>query len=212
MAYFETIVNKTLNFEGGYQAYPNDNANYTSTGALVGTNKGISAQAYEWYLGYPPTVAQMQAITVPIAKAVYKKLFWDKMQGDVLANDSVAHIIFDSYIATGNLILARKGINDAGGGVVETNTPFNNYTATTINNLNQQAVFDAVKQRNIDQRIYLAETYPDKYGMFLQGWLNRLCDITFSDIVAAAKDNAGKIITAVTILVGAFFLYKKLKK
>lgn len=189
MANFIDIVDKTLNFEGGYQAFPNDSANYTSTGSLVGTNRGISAIAYETYLGFPPTVSQMKAITPQIARAVYKKLFWDKMRGDELLSDSVAHIIFDSYIATGSLKLSRQGINDAGGNVDVGNIPFNNYTLGQIHAQPAQLVFEKVKQRNIDQRMYLASTDPDKYGMFLTGWLNRLNAITFEDL-----KNSGPII------------------
>lgn len=197
MANFSTIVNKTLNFEGGYQAYPNDSANYTSTGQLVGTNRGISAIAYESYLGFPPTASQMQAITPGIAKAVYKKLFWDKMQGDKLKSDSVAWIIFDSYIATGSLKLSRQGINDAGGEVDTGNVPFNNYTLSQIHKLPAQVVFDAIKKRNIEQRTWLAESNPDKYGMFLDGWLNRLNNITFTDIATG-----GSIIVVIVFVVG----------
>lgn len=194
MANFATIVDKTLNFEGGYQAFPNDSANYNSLGQLVGTNRGISAIAYETYLGFPPTATQIHAITPAIAKAVYKKLFWDKMKGDEILNDSVAHIMFDSYIATGNLRLNRQGIADAGGNVDQGNVPYNNYTVGVINTLNPQALFNAVKQRNIDQRIHLAETQPSKYGMFLQGWLNRLNAITFSDVVTQVKKSGPVII------------------
>jgi len=194
VANFTTIVDKTLNFEGGYQAFPNDSANYNSLGQLVGTNRGISAIAYETYLGFPPTVSQIRAITPAIAKAVYKKLFWDKMAGDALLNDSVAHIMFDSYIATGSLKLSRQGIADAGGSVDQGNVPFNNYTVGVVNALNPQAVFNAVKQRNIDQRMWLAENNPSKYGMFLQGWLNRLNAITFSDVVTEVKKKGPVII------------------
>ena len=194
MANFNTIAAATFNFEGGYQAYPNDSANYNSLGQLVGTNHGISAIAYETYLGFPPTASQMHAITTEIAKAVYKKMFWDKMAGDALLNDSVAHIIFDSYIATGSLKLSRQGIADAGGNVDQGNVPFNNYTVGVVNALNPQQVFDAVKQRNIDQRTALAESNPDKYGMFLQGWLNRLNAITFTDAVTEVKKNGPVII------------------
>lgn len=196
MANFATIVNKTLTFEGGYQAFPNDSANYTTKGDLVGTNRGISAIAYEQYLGFPPTVTQMKAITPEIAKAVYKKLFWDKMQGDRINSDSVAHIMFDSYIATGSLKLSRQGINDAGGSVDVGNIPFNNYTLSQVNSLPAQPLFEAVKQRNIDDRKLLAQINPAKYGMFLQGWLNRLNAITFNDVIDAAKKNGPTIIAA----------------
>lgn len=201
MANYLSIVDKTLKFEGGYQAYPNDSANYTSAGTLVGTNRGISAIAYEQYLGRKPTVADMKAITPEIAKAVYKKLFWDRMAGDQIKNDSVAHIIFDSMIATGNLKLARQGINQVKPGSVEQGTSaFNAKTVGVVNSVDQKALFEAIKALNIAQRKRLAEQNPKKYGMFLQGWLNRLNDINFS--------GAAISISAIAIIAAIYFIAK----
>ncbi len=187
MANYENIVGKTLTFEGGYQAFSNDSANYTSDKKLVGTNRGISAIAYEQYLGRKPTVADMKAITPAIAKAVYKKLFWDKILGDQIKNESVAHIIFDSLIATGNLKLVRQGINQVKpGSVDEGSAAFTAKTLGVVNTVDQGKLFEAIKALNVAQRKRLAEQNPDKYGMFLKGWLNRLNAINFSGAAAVS--------------------------
>jgi lysozyme family protein len=201
MANYADIVGKTLVFEGGYQNYANDSANYTKDKTLVGTNRGISAIAYEQYLGRKPTVADMKAITPEIAKQVYKKLFWDKMLGDQIQNNSVAWIMFDSLIATGNLKLVRSGINQVRPGSVDEGTaPFNAKTIQVVNSSDQKKLFEAVKNLNIAQRKRLAEQNPSKYGMFLKGWLNRLDDITFS--------GAALSVGLVAIIAGIYFLVK----
>ncbi|TNE80837.1 MAG: hypothetical protein EP332_06355 [Bacteroidetes bacterium] len=178
---YDSIVNKTFTFEGGYQNYSNDSANYNSRGELVGTNRGISAIAYETYLNRPPSVADMKAITATTAKKVYKKLFWDFMRGDQIKNDSVAHIMFDSFIATGNLKLVRQGINKVSSTkVTEKHVAFNDFTVRVVNGADQKALFNSIKDLNIQQRKALAEANPSKYAMFLKGWLARLDKITFT--------------------------------
>lgn len=201
MANYLDIVDKTLEFEGGYQNFPNDSANYTRDKTLVGTNRGISAIAYEQYLGRKPTIADMKAITPQIARAVYKKLFWDRMRGDEIRNNSVAWIMFDSFIATGNLKLVREAINKIRPGSVDQGTAdFNQKTLSVVNGMDQKALFEAVKSANVAHRKRLAEQNPTKYGMFLKGWLNRLDDITFS--------GAALSIGLIAVIAGIYFLVK----
>lgn len=175
MAYskrFEFIVSKTLNFEQGFQNYANDRANYTKSGKLLGTNRGISAIAYQAYLGKEPTLAQIKAITPEIAKAVYYKLFWLPINGDRLKSDGVAWVIFDSYIATGNTGTAIKGINTAIGSNKIPYKPYaiNNYNA--INNADSTGVINRVIEANIIQR--KTETSQSQQNDYLKGWTNRL--------------------------------------
>lgn len=187
MADFNSIASKTLVFEGGYQKFPNDSGNYTSTGKLVGTNRGISALAYEEYLGKEPTEADMRALTPEIAKAVYRKLFWDKrLNGDKITNQSVAWIFFDSLIQTGNNKLNRQAMNQVMPGVVQSGSAnFNDYTVSQLNKLNQQKVFEAAKQINIDHRKMLAEQNPSKYAMFVKGWVDRINKINYTEVILA---------------------------
>lgn len=183
MADFNSIVKKTFKFEGGYQAFPNDSANYNSKGQLVGTNHGISAVAYEQYLKRPPSVADIKAITEETARKVYKKLFWDKVQGDLLKNNSVAHLVFDSFIGSGytGLKQVRKAVNDtAGATVVEFgNKPLTVADAEAINRLPQKDYFETLHDVRGDFFKQLVVLNPVKYGMFLNGWMNRINQINF---------------------------------
>lgn len=197
---FDYIVAKTLNFEGGFQNFANDSANYTRSGKLVGTNRGISAIAYEQYLGKEPTVADIKAITPEIAKAVYYKLFWLPMQGDQLKNDGVAWVIFDSYIATGNLKTARKGINLGLGKKViqETAVPFNTFTVNAVNKGDSATLIKSVVKANVEQRKAIGNED------FIDGWINRLTKL---------QDNALQLVknpitVIISTLVGLFFLVK----
>ena len=121
MANFQPIYENTLKKEGGFQNSPNDSANYCysfvngkrTRGALIGTNRGISATALQVYLGRCPSVAEMKAVTPELAYKIYKKNFWDKINGDIIKSQSVASMIFQMRIGSGNLIHARQAINNA---------------------------------------------------------------------------------------------------
>ena len=188
MADFKKIFAQTLNFEGGYQNYANDSANYNSKKELVGTNHGISAIALEEYwrqtgVNKIPTVADMKAVTKDLSEKVYKKLFWDKIKGDLIKSYSVAWIIFDSYIASGNLKRVKRGINKYYG---FEKFPVNAKSLTTeqielINNANAKLLFNAIKANEIQARKDIVKNNPSQ-EKFLKGWLARLDKITFTDV------------------------------
>jgi len=182
MADFNKIAEKTFKFEGGYQAFPNDTANYCN-GNLIGTNRGISAIAYKGFYGICPTVAQMKALTKDQALLIYKRNFWDVIQGDTINNSSVAHIFFDAHIASGGYGLKRVKtyINKYYGAnkVPVTTNPLTSDHVKLVNAADSSKLFDIAKQGEIDNRNSLATTNPAKYGMFLKGWLSRLNQIKY---------------------------------
>lgn len=169
---FEYIASRTLNFEQGYQNYANDKANYTKSGKLLGTNRGISAIAYQQYLGKEPTLAQIKAITPAIAKAVYYKLFWLPINGDRLKSDGVAWVIFDSFIATGNTATAIKGINKAIGSDKIPYKPYSISSYTTVNQADSVEAINRVIEANIIQR--KTGTSQSQQNDYLAGWVDRL--------------------------------------
>lgn len=213
MADFNSIAKKTFKFEGGFQAYSNDTANYCD-GKLVGTNHGISAVAYKGFYGKCPTVDQMKALTIDQAKAIYKKNYWDIIQGDLIANQSVAHIFFDAHIASGGYGLKRikQYINKYyGANKVSVDTKaLKASDAVLINAADAQKLFEIAKQGEIDNRNSLANQNPAKYGMFLKGWLNRLNQITF-DGATFIKNNPAIILLFALIAMAITYSIVKVK-
>ncbi len=187
MANYKPILSATFKFEGGYQNSPNDSANYTSKKILVGTNRGISAIALEEYWrvtgkGGQPTVADIKALTSNDAEKIYKKLFWDKIKGNDIKNQSVAWIIFDSFIASGSYGIKRTktAINKYYNSEVVTvnSNPLNDAEVKLINDAQPQELFKILKDGEIQNRKNLAASDPTK-AQFLKGWLNRLDAIEF---------------------------------
>lgn len=218
MADFKPIVEKTFKFEGGFQNSASDSANYCK-GTLIGTNRGISAIGYAGYLGRCPTVAEIKAITPEIAENVYKKNYWNPVQGDTIKSQSVAHIMFDSHIASGGEGIKRikNAINAVAKKIVFSNINSSAITAeqaNEINALNPKDVFDKIHAGEVANRKRLAEINPDKYEKFLKGWLSRLNQITYSS-VDVLKKNKGKILIfflAAGIIGGSLIYFNQGKK
>lgn len=200
MADFEPILKHTFKWEGGYQNYANDTANYNSLGQLVGTNRGISAKAWESYFKKPPRIEDIKAITPELAKKIYKKNYWEPIKGDLIKNQDVAALMFQAFIGSGYVGLKhiKEAINDTAGKQL---VPINNAAITRkeaeiINKLPQKNFFNTLKEKRRAFFYYLEKSNPDKYSKFIKGWINRLNSFTFSE-----KKNIKYIIPAIVLLI-----------
>lgn len=215
MADFNSIAKKTFKFEGGFQQFANDSANICN-GKLIGTNRGISAVAYKAYYGVCPTVEQMKALTDAQALAIYKNKFWDVIQGDAIQNQSVAHIFFDAHIASGGYGLKRikQYVNKYYGStkIKEDFTALKKSDADLINAADAKTLFDIAKAGEIANRNSLATSNPAKYGMFLNGWLNRLNQITFDGINFIKNNTAIILVFAAIASLVAYFIIDTINK
>lgn len=61
-----------------YQNVAADSGNYNSRGERVGTNYGVSAPAYEEWIGRPPTVDDMKGITLELAGQIGKRNYYER--------------------------------------------------------------------------------------------------------------------------------------
>jgi len=79
-----SILPSVFEKEGGYTNNPKDKGNYTKSGKLVGTNKGISAKTYEAVFGKEPTVEDMKNITQEQAAKIYRDEYYKRYKIDEL--------------------------------------------------------------------------------------------------------------------------------
>lgn len=176
MASFEAEYLKTKPREGGFQNHEDDKANYVN-GVLIGTNLGISAQAYYGYYKKIPTVEQMKALTVEQAMKIYKSNYWDKIAGDYIINQSVAALMFQFIIGSwvSQLSDIKDIANDTFGRdvLVSNDLPITKSDAIFINSINQEKFHANLKQWrfNYYDRICLANP---KLNKFKSGWQKRL--------------------------------------
>lgn len=93
---FDTAFERLIGNEGGFKRQAHDRMDWTcgqvGVGRLVGTKYGISAGSY-------PEL-DIPNLTLEQAKAIYKRDFWDKFNGDSL-DYQVAFQIFDADVNHG---------------------------------------------------------------------------------------------------------------
>jgi lysozyme family protein len=204
MADFTPIYKSTLKWEGGYQNYASDKANYTRSGRLVGTNRGISAIAYEQYLGHEPSIEEIKAITPQIAEKVYRKLFWNKIKGDEIKDQDVASIIFAALI--GNPLQSNKIVQAALaklGKNISIKQPYTSEMVKAINRTNSKKLFYAIKE---EKRKFLESLRTSK-PEFIKGWMRKLESFTYT----GKRKYITIAIASIIVAVGGLYAYKKMK-
>ncbi|MBB4126397.1 type VI secretion system secreted protein VgrG [Xanthomonas translucens] len=170
MASFDLYLPQLLKFEGGYVDDPADPG-----GA---TNLGITLGAFQRYaqslLGEAPTLDALRALTPEQAAAIYKLEYWDKLDGDQIASQPLAEILFDFYVNAGTeaVLLLQRILLQLGATGLATDGEMGPVTLAALQAADQAQVYALYRQGRIDYYERLAQERPadDK---FLQGWLAR---------------------------------------
>jgi len=211
MADFKPIYDTTLVHEGGFQKFPNDSANWvtdpnTKQIKLIGTNHGISAVAYQNHYKRIPTEADMKALTKAQAYEIFKKNYWNKINGDKIKNQSVAQMMFQFIIGSGASQLSDlkdiAGITARNKNLLKSNDlPITDKEAEVINSLNQEAYWKNLKSWRHAFFIKLTTKKP-KLKQFLKGWQKRLNSYVFKDDGGGSSSGSGG---GVGVVVAFFF-------
>ena len=209
MARFRPIFDTTLAVEGGFQQQSADKGNYCG-GNLIGTKYGIAAGgAYQDVLGRCPTTNEIKNLTKDEAYKIAKKYYWDKVKGDDIENQALAHIIFDSlYGSCYGLRDVRRAVNEvAKKQVVNGDSAYCSLSSkevSEINKLNPKKLIDSIKQYRFSRLSSLSN-----WGTYGAGWTNRWNEImgqySVSDLAKSAKTYAKKNVL-LTILIGVLLV------
>jgi hypothetical protein len=178
MASFDVAYNIVARHEGGYQKIATDPGNYNSRRELVGTNWGISAPVYESWIGRPPTETDMRQMPKSVARQIFKKNFWDPIQGDFIHSQQLANFLFDGHVnhgRTGIRIMQRVL------GVIVDGV-FGPVSLMALNGADPKAVFDAYKAARIQFYHELSIRRPEMRNVWLPVWLRRMASFTFTPI------------------------------
>ncbi|MEO0733930.1 MAG: glycosyl hydrolase 108 family protein, partial [Bacteroidota bacterium] len=124
MASFDVAYQLVARAEGGYQNLRSDGANKNSRGEWVGTNWGIIPATYERATGQVPSEADMRALTKAEARAMFRRLFWEPIQGDRIFDQQVANIFFDGHVnhGTWGIQLMQRALGVVADGVFGPNS------------------------------------------------------------------------------------------
>ena len=105
---YDIAITAVLKHEGGYQAIPADNGNWSGgrrgSGVLIGTNRGIAAPtliAWRKGKGHKTTTAKdMRNLSLQTAKAIYRKQYALPIRFDDLPS-GLDYAVFDCAIHAG---------------------------------------------------------------------------------------------------------------
>ncbi|QRE77338.1 glycoside hydrolase family 108 protein [Methylobacterium aquaticum] len=89
---FARSLQLVLKSEGGYVDDPHDNGGATNLGVTIGT--------LSLWLGRPATKAEVRALTPATVAPIYRRRFWDAIQGDALPA-GLDYALFDFAVNSG---------------------------------------------------------------------------------------------------------------
>lgn len=191
MAKVELLAPFIKKWEGGFVNDPIDRG-----GA---TNKGITLRTFIHYRklkGLPtPSIEDLKNISDEEWMDVLKTIFWDRWQADKISNQSIANILVDWVWASGvhGIKIPQTTLGVKADGIVGKNTlaALNVFPSEKLFNLIFQSRVDfingivnrsvAAYEKKIGRKATEKELLANTQKRFLNGWLNRLNSIKFTE-------------------------------
>ena len=172
MANHELYFKKCLKWEGGYGNIVGDSGGATKYGVTIATWKALGKEPDKNDDGIVDA-EDMKLLTIDDAMAV-NKIFWDKIQGDKITNQSVAMAIADFMWNSGG-VAVRKVQRILG---LKQDGIFGKNTLDAVNAADPAELHAKITdaRRNYFYAIVRAKPITQK---FLKGWLNRLNDFKY---------------------------------
>lgn len=169
MAKLEIALQKVLGWEGGFANDPDDAGGPTMKGVTIATYKEYCRRK-----GKPaPTVDDLKRITNAEILDLANLLYWSKIQGDKIQNQSIANLCFDCVwgSGTGYIKVIQKVLGVTPDGI------FGAISLGTLNNWKPQSqIFSMLWER---RKTYLSSC--SGAWKYLKGWMRRLNSFTFSE-------------------------------
>ncbi|MEE8059566.1 MAG: glycosyl hydrolase 108 family protein [Pseudomonadales bacterium] len=156
MADFEPAVTKTLIHEGGATLVDDP----ADKGGL--TRFGISQHSY-------PEL-DIRKLTEAQAREIYKRDYWDKIQGDRIARQTVAESIFDSAVNMGPRTAAR--LTQLALGMEPVDGIIGNNTQALLQQVDEPLFLAQFALAKIARYAHICQRNASQ-KRFLLGWINR---------------------------------------
>lgn len=174
MANFKEALDIVLKHEGGWSDHPLDPGSATKFGVTFETFR----KSAKSLLGIEPTIDNLKKLTKEQAGIIYKSLYWDTIQADLINSQPLATLIFDGHVNMG-----RNGIKllQRELGVVA-DGDLGPKTLTVLNKSAPSIVFEGLKDARIKFYNSLATRKPE-LKVFLKGWLNRVNSFKYDNSI-----------------------------
>ena len=175
MANIELFAPFVFKWEGGFANDPNDKGGPTFRGVTLATWKQIG---YDKDPDGEITSSDLRLLNKQeIVNKVLKPLYWDQWHADQMISQSTANLLVDWVWCSGKwgIILPQRVMHLLPDGIV------GDKTLQAVNSADPQELFLELQQR---RKEYLENICRSRRAnsKFLQGWLNRLYDLKFSDL------------------------------
>ncbi len=157
---FDHAFDLIIGVEGGYVNHPSDTP----------TNWGITIETLSSVLKRTATLNDIKSLSKEAAKNIYKDRYWDRMKLDLIADETIQYLLFDSGVnfGTGTVIKRLQQL---------LKLPLTmNMDISTIKAINESKrlkfCFDFVKE-TMKAYISIVKSNPEKM-IFFTGWSNRV--------------------------------------
>ncbi len=212
---YRDAIKKVLEHEGGYIFHEADRGGPTNFGVTIATyNQYMSAK-----LGkpYSATIDEIKNMSPSVAIDIYKKLYWDKIQGDKIKKYTVALAIFDQAINRGVSSAVKqaqrviKKLDPLGFAKISEDGVMGPASLTALNSIAEKPFIDSYLQESKLFYQNLVQKNPSQQ-VFLTGWLNRLTSLgnELSSKMGVSNSTAAGIGVGVIVAlgIGSYLLWK----
>lgn len=166
MAEFNEAVNRVLEIEGGLNEDPDDRGGITNYGISFNLLKRLNKSAKR---------DDIINMTKDEAKEIYRKCFWEKMQGDRVNDQELSFKILGILANIGEFLgirVIQRAYNAVSPHKISVDGIIGNETINAINAINTDNLIESIR---VQQRIHylnLIELDPRQIK-FKKGWLRR---------------------------------------
>ena len=168
MADFSLYAPKLLAVEGNFSNHPEDFGGMTM--------QGITLATYRAYCGEDKTIKDLQNISYGTWQEIMKDGYWDKCRADEIENQSVAEIIADWCVNSGQTGIrkAQEVVGVKPDGIVGPKT------LSAINGANPAELHERILMARHQFYEGLVRKNPSQ-KVFLNGWKNRLSHFKYEE-------------------------------
>lgn len=148
------------------------------------TRYGITLKTLSSWRGRPQSAADVKRLDILEAKAIMKKLYWDKMRCDEIKDDGLAIAVFDASILFGvrAASLALQRAVNKHGGLLRLDGQFGPKSLKAINDSSPESVLAEFARILTDRVGTICQLSPSK-KRFEKGWNGRIG--RYADLSAA---------------------------
>lgn len=161
-----------LSWEGGYVNHPNDKGGATNKGVTIGTFRSVYGQG--------KSVQDLKNMTDAQWLYIFEKLYWNKWNGDRIADQSVANLLVDWVWGSGvwGIKYPQQVLGVTADGLVGPKT------LAALNGQDASTLFARLWKKRKEH--FEACARKPGQSVFLKGWLNRLAGIKYGRLVCNA--------------------------